>query len=303
MHGTRGGYGEHEELARRFEEQRDRLRAVAHRLLGSASEAEDAVQEAWLRLGRVDGSQVENLPAWLRTVVSRICLDLLRSRVARREELVGQQPPDQPWEDGTGQGADPEQEALLVESVGRALLVVLDRLGPAERVAFVLHDMFAVPFEQIAPIVERTPVATKKLASRARHRVHGVPVRPAGELAGHRRVVEAFLAASRGGDLAGLLVVLAPDVVRRADPAALPAGVALQSCGARAVATETLVFGRRARWAAPALVDGAVGVVVAPGGRLVLALAVTVVGERIAAYEVIADPARLARLELAVLGD
>lgn len=299
---------ERDELARRFEEQRDRLRAVAYRLLGSASEAEDAVQEAWLRLGRVDAAQVENLPAWLRTVVSRICLDLLRSRAARREELAGQQLPDQPWEDGAGEGADPEREALLVESVGRALLVVLDRLGPAERVAFVLHDLFAVPFEQIAPIVERTPVAAKKLASRARHRVHGVPgqlagARPAGELAGHRRVVEAFLAASRGGDLAGLLAVLAPDVVRRADPAALPAGVALESRGARAVATETLVFGRRARWAEAALVDGAVGVVVAPRGRLVLVLAVTVAEDRIAAYEVIADPARLARLDLAVLGD
>ncbi|GAB2702692.1 sigma-70 family RNA polymerase sigma factor [Kitasatospora kifunensis] len=302
MHGTHDENGEHEELARRFEEQRGQLRAVAYRLLGSASEAEDAVQEAWLRLSRVDGATVDNLPAWLRTVVSRICLDLLRSRAARREELVGQQPPDQPWEDGAGDGADPEQEAVLVESVGRALLVVLDTLGPAERIAFVLHDLFAVPFEQIAPIVERTPVAAKKLASRARHRVQGAPVLPGAELARHRRVVEAFLAASRGGDLAGLLAVLAPDVVRRADPAALPAGAALEARGAQLVATETLVFGRRARWAASALVDGTVGVVVAPRGRLVIALRVTVVDDRIAAYEVIADPARLARLELAVLG-
>ncbi|MEV7778159.1 sigma-70 family RNA polymerase sigma factor [Kitasatospora sp. NPDC088351] len=287
-----------EELAARFEGERGRLRAVAHRMLGSAAEAEDAVQEAWLRLGRADAAAVENLPGWLTTVVSRICLDLLRARAVRREEPAGERLPD-----GAGEDGGPEEAALLAEEVGRALLVVLDRLGPAERVAFVLHDGFAVPFEQIAPIVGRTTVAAKKLASRARQRVRGPAAVPAAELAGHREVVEAFLAASRGGDLDALLAVLAPDVVRRADPAALPAGRAAVARGALVVAGETLVFGRRARFAAPALVNGDVGVVVAPGGRLRLVLLVTVERGRVAAYEVIADPERIARLDLALLPD
>ncbi|MGF1432018.1 sigma-70 family RNA polymerase sigma factor [Kitasatospora sp. LaBMicrA B282] len=289
----------YEELAARFEEERDQLLAVAYRMLGSAAEAEDAVQEAWIRLHRAGGVGIENMAAWLRTVVSRLCLDQLRTRTARREELVGEQL--EPRRAAGAAPAGPEQEALLLESVGRALLVVLDRLGPAERVAFVLHDLFAVPFEQIAPIVERSPVATKKLASRARQRVRGVPAAPPRELARQRRVVAAFLAASRGGDLPALLAVLAPDVLRRADPAALPAGAALQARGALTVARETMVFGRRARFAAAVLVDGAVGAVVAPHGRLRLVLTFTVVGERIAGYQVIADPARLQGLELALL--
>ncbi|AZS70233.1 RNA polymerase subunit sigma-70 [Streptomyces lydicus] len=290
---------EQDRLAERFEAQRGHLRAVAYRMLGSLSDADDAVQEAWLRLSRADSGTVENLPGWLTTVVSRLCLDILRSRTARREEPVGQQPPDpaRDAEDGTG----PEPEALLIDSVGRALLVVLDTLAPAERIAFVLHDMFAVPFDRIAPLVERSPVTTKKLASRARHKVQGTPAVPAADLARQRKAVDAFLAASRDGDLDALLAVLAPDVVRRADPAALPPGAPTELRGAHLVAAGTLVFGRKARFAAPALVNGAVGIVVAPRGRLLLALTVTVEGERISTYEVIADPARLRQLDLAVL--
>ncbi|KDN18390.1 sigma-70 family RNA polymerase sigma factor [Amycolatopsis rifamycinica] len=281
-----------DDLAARFEAERGRLRGLAYRMLGSAAEADDAVQEAWLRLNRADS--VDNLAAWLTTVVSRVCLDVLRSRKARREEPfeVLAEPVDD---------VDPAAEATLADSVGRALLVVLDALGPAERVAFVLHDLFAVPFDRIAPVLDRTPAAAKKLASRARQRIRGGSPLPPADLARHRRVVDAFLAAARGGDLAALLDVLAPDVVRRADAAALPAGAALEVRGARAVAEETQVFGRRARFAQAALLDGAVGVVVAPRGRLVLALAVTVGGERVAAYEVIADPARLAALHVTLL--
>ncbi|MGW1018300.1 sigma-70 family RNA polymerase sigma factor [Streptomyces niveus] len=292
-----------DELARRFEAHRTHLRAVAHRMLGSLAEADDAVQETWLRLSRVDGAEVENLAAWLRTVLSRICLDMLRSRTSRREDPVGQRVPDRPWGAGDERAAgDPEGEAVLVDSVGRAMLVVLDTLAPAERVAFVLHDMFAVPFDRIAPLVGRSPVTTKKLASRARQRVRGTTDVPAAELDRHRAVVDAFLAASRGGDLDGLLAVLAPDVVRRADPQALPGGAATEVRGAREVARETVYFGRRSRSAETALVNGAVGVVVAPHGRLLYALTCTVEGDRIAAFEVIADPERLRGLEIAVLG-
>jgi RNA polymerase sigma factor (sigma-70 family) len=283
---------ENELLAEEFERERVRLRAVAYRMLGSVGDAEDAVQEAWLRLSRADG--VDNVAAWLTTVVARLCLDALRSRKARREDPVELLP--EPAAD-----ADPAGEAELADSVGRALLVVLDALGPAERVAFVLHDLFAVPFDRIAPVLDRTPVAAKKLASRARQRVRGTSALPAADLTRHRRVVDAFLAAARGGDLDELLTVLAPDVVRRADAAALPVGAALEARGARAVAEETQVFGKRAHFAEAALLDGAVGVVVAPRGRLLLALAVTVEGERVAAYEVIADPARLAALHVTLL--
>ncbi|MEV6875490.1 sigma-70 family RNA polymerase sigma factor [Amycolatopsis sp. NPDC051128] len=281
-----------DELAERFEAERGRLRGLAYRMLGSAAEADDAVQEAWLRLNRVDS--VDNLAAWLTPVVSRVCLDVLRSRKARREEPVEGLP--EPAAE-----ADPAGEVELADSVGRALLVVLAALGPAERIAFVLHDLFAVPFDRIAPVLDRTPVAAKKLASRARQRVRGASPLPPSDVARHRRVVDAFLAAARGGDLAELMDVLAPDVVRRADAVALPMGVALETRGARAVAEETQVFGKRARFAETALVDGAVGVVVAPRGRLLLALAVTVEDERVAAYEVIADPARLAALRITVL--
>ncbi|MFC5916344.1 sigma-70 family RNA polymerase sigma factor [Streptomyces pulveraceus] len=289
---------ERDGLTERFEAQRGQLRAVAYRMLGSLDDAEDAVQEAWLRLGRVDADGVDNLGGWLRTVVTRICLDVLRSRRSRREDLAEQQVLDQAFR---AQESPPEDEALLTESVSRALLVVLDTLDPVERVAFVLHDMFAVPFKEIAPIVGRTPVTTKKLASRARHKLRGTPAVPAAELARHRQVVSAFLTAARAGDLTAILAVLAPDVVRRADPAAVPPGGAAEVRGARAVAEGTAALAHRSRLAELALVNGAVGVIVAPRGRLVCVLAFVIVDGRIAEYDVIADPARLRRLDLAVL--
>ncbi|MFD9062760.1 sigma-70 family RNA polymerase sigma factor [Kitasatospora purpeofusca] len=279
-----------EELAVRFEAERGRLGAVARRMLGSTAEAEDAVQEAWLRLERVDAAELENLPGWLTTVVSRICLDVLRGR--RTEPVVVEEAVD-----------GPEAEAELVEEVGRAMLVVLDRLGPAERVAFVLHDGFAVPFEQIGPIVGRNTAAAKKLASRARQRVRGTGESTgAGAATGsaRREVVEAFLAAARGGDLDALLAVLAPEVVRRADPAALPAGRPVLLRGAGAVARETRVIGRRARFAVPVLVDGELCAAIAPDGRLRLLLRFEVADGRVAGFEVVADPARLAALELSL---
>jgi RNA polymerase sigma-70 factor (ECF subfamily) len=288
---------DHEGLAGEFERQRGPLRAVAYRMLGSLSEADDAVQETWLRLSRADPRAIASLEAWLRTVVSRICLDMLRARQSRREEPLGWQVP------APAQDRGPEDEALLVESVGRAMLVVLDRLAPVERVAFVLHDLFGVPFGQIAPIVDRTPATAKKLASRARQRVQGAPAVPRAELGHQQRVVEAFLAAARRGDLAALLAVLAPDVIRRADPAALPPGGETLVRGADAVARQTLVLGPRARFAEPALVNGAVGVVVASRGELLLALTLTLADGRITGYDVIADPARLRDLDLAVLGE
>ena len=286
-------------LAERFEAHRGQLRAVAYRMLGSLSDADDAVQEAWLRLSRLSSSDaggIENLEAWLRTAVSRLCLDILRTRTSRREEPLDWHAPATAAQDG-----DPEQEALLLDSVGRAMLVVLDALAPAERVAFVLHDLFAVPFDEIAPVVGRSPATAKKLASRARLRVRGAPAVPRAELARQRSVVEAFLAAARSGDLDALLAVLAPDVVRRTDPAVLQPGGQQVLSGADAVARQTLVLGPRARFAEPALVNGMVGAVIAPHGRLQLVLAVTVAGGRVTGYDVIADPARLAQLELAVL--
>jgi RNA polymerase sigma-70 factor (ECF subfamily) len=292
--------GDHDRLAERFETQRSHLRGVAYRMLGSLSEADDAVQEAWLRLRRADTSGVENLPGWLTRVVARVCLDMLRARTARREQPLGLQPPGAVV-DGQGR-RDPEQEALLAESVGLALLVVLDRLAPAERVAFVLHDLFAVPFDQIAAIVERSPTATKKLASRARHRVHGNATSPDTDRTRQRQVADVFLAATRGGDITALLAVLDPSVVRRADRAALPAGPA-ELRGAQAVAKETRVFSRRARFAQLALVDGTVGIVVAPRGRLLLAIGLTIKDDKIAEIDVIADPPRLRQLDLAVLSD
>jgi RNA polymerase sigma factor (sigma-70 family) len=287
-----------DELAARFEAHRGTLRGVAYRLLGSLAEADDAVQEAWFRLSRSEAGAISSLEAWLRTTVSRICLDLLRTRSARREEPLDGRPPAAAADDG------PEQEAVLVESVGRAMLVVLDRLAPAERVAFVLHDLFGVPFGEIAPILDRNEAATKKLASRARHRVRGgpeVPAVPPAELSRQRPVVEAFLAATRQGDLAGLLAVLAPDVVRRADAALLTPGRGPELRGADAVAREMVAFGGRSRYAAPALVNGAVGAVVAPRGRLLLVIAITVTGDRVTGYDLIADPARLGQVELSVL--
>lgn len=290
---------EQDELAARFEEYRDHLIGVAYRMLGSVSEAEDAVQESWLRMARADTRGVANLGGWLTTVVSRICLDLLRSRRARPEQPAGERIPDEAQDFAPDN--DPEREALHADSVGRALLVVLDRLQPAERAAFVLHDLFAVPFDEIAPVVDRTTVTTKKLASRARRKIRGAPMVSGAELVRQRHLVDAFIAASRAGDVDAALAVLAPDVVRRADRAALPTGRPTEVRGAETVAEEVAVFGRNARFAEPALIDGAVGIVVAPHGRVWLAITVTVAGDRIASYQLIADPARLRRLDIGVL--
>ena len=279
-------------LAARFEDTRPHLRSVAYRMLGSLPEADDAVQESWLRVSRGDRDDVADWTAWLTTVVARVCLDMLRARRARREEPVGAHPPEQ-----AGTQADPEQEAVLADSVGVALLVVLDALGPAERLAFVLHDMFAVPFDEIALIVGRSATAARQLASRGRRRVRGVPV-PAAVDDRRRAVVEAFLAASRDGDFDALLALLDPDVEVTAD-----LGPATRTVrGARAVAGQALLFAARGRFAAPALVDGAAGIVVAPRGRLVTTLTFAVAGGRITRLHVIADPELLARQTIAVLG-
>lgn len=291
--------GERDWLARRFEENRGHLRGVAYRMLGSLSEAEDAVQEAWLRFSRADTSGIENLGGWLTTVVARVCLDMLRSRKSRREEALGVTETIASRADGI----DPEQEALLADSVGLALLVVLETLAPAERLAFVLHDLFAMPFDEIAPIVGRSATAARQLASRARRRVQGAAPVPSADLARQREVVEAFLAAARAGDFEGLLAVLDPDVVRRLDDVAAAAGAPRELRGAQAVARGALAGSQRAR-AAPvalALVDGSVGVVVAPRGRLSTVILFNISRGRIVEMDVIADPARLGRLHLAVL--
>jgi RNA polymerase sigma factor (sigma-70 family) len=278
-------------VADRFDADRDHLRAVAHRMLGSPDEADDAVQEAWIRADRADLDDVENLTGWFTTTTARVCLDMLRARRTRPVPAPSPALADAP------DAVEPEAEAVLAESVGRALLVVLDRLSPAQRVAFVLHDLFAVPFDDVAAVVDRSVPAAKKLASRARERVRGAPVAGPARHAEHRRVVQAFLDASRGGDLDALLRLLAPDVVRTADAAAAP-HVARSVCGARAVAGETRVSA--ARCGEVALVDGAAGIVVAPRGRLFAVLRVRVDGGRISEVEVIADPARLSRIALAV---
>ena len=286
-------------LVERFEEHRSHLRGVAYRMLGSANEADDAVQEAWLRISRVDSSNVENLPAWLTTVVARVCLNMLRSRTARREEPLDVDRRE-PVVSHDGR-SDPEQEALLADSVGLALLVVLDTLSPAERLAFVLHDMFDLPFDEIAPIVGRSSAATRQLASRARRRVKGSPPVPEPDLVRQRRVVDAYLSATRGGDFEALVKLLDPDVVLRADAEAMPSGTAVEIRGAQAVAKGALASAERARFAGPALVDGAVGLVMAPRGRLFLVLGFTFDGDTITDIDVIADPARLRTLDLAVL--
>jgi RNA polymerase sigma factor (sigma-70 family) len=285
-------------LAERFEAHRPHLRAVAYRMLGSASEADDAVQEAWLRLDRADTSGVDNLGGWLTTVVARVCLDMLRSRTSRREQPLGVHLPEPPGSHADGN--DPEQEALLAEGVGLALLVVLETLAPAERVAFVLHDMFAVPFDQIAPVLGRSPNATKMLASRARRRVQGAATVPDADLGRQRAVVDAFLAASRGGDFEALVALLDPDVVLRADRAAVRSGASRELRGAAAVAG---AFSGRARFARPALVDGAVGAVWAPGGRPRVVFGFTITGGKIVEIDILADPERLRQLDLADLDD
>jgi RNA polymerase sigma-70 factor (ECF subfamily) len=285
-------------LAERFEEHRGHLRAVAYKMLGSLSEADDAVQESWLRLSRTDTSEVENLRAWLTTVVARVSLNVLRSRRTRREEPLDVRVPDPvvTADDGT----QPEHEALLADSVGLALLVVLDTLGPAERLAFVLHDMFGVPFDEIAAMVDRSPAAARQLASRARRRVQGAAPVPDGDLAAQRRVVDAFFAAARDGDFEALVAVLHPDVVSRGDGGP---GASAVARGAREVAARALTFARLAPFVRPALVNGAAGAVVTPRGKPFSVMGFTVVGGRIVEIDAITDPARLRALDLAVLDD
>ncbi|MGW6939858.1 sigma-70 family RNA polymerase sigma factor [Streptomyces xanthophaeus] len=282
-------------LAEQFEEKRGHLRAVAYRMLGSLSEAEDAVQEAWFRLDRTDTRAVENLGGWLTTVVARVCLDQLRSRKARREESLDGavgfpepllSPPD---------GMDPEQEVLLADSVGLALLVVLEQLAPAERLSFVLHDMFGVPFDEIAPIVERTPAAARQLASRARRRVQGGAPAPDVDTGRQKEIVGAFLAAARGGSFEGLIAVLDPDVVLRVD-------LSEAALGAQAVARQALTFQRLAPYARPALVNGVPGLVtITPEGKAVAVMGFTVSGGRIVAIDILADPERLQQVDVTVL--
>ena len=288
-------------LIERFEEHRPQLRAVAYRMLGSVSEADDAVQDAWLRLSRADTSEVENLGAWLTTVVARVCLNMLRSRKHRREEPLEVRVPDPIISPESG--VDPEHEAVLADSVGLALLVVLETLTPAERLAFVLHDMFAVPFDEIAPMIERSPAAARQLASRARRRVQGQAPAPDPDLARQRQVVDAFFAAARDGDFDGLLAVLDPDVVLRSDGGSARPRLTLELHGAPAVAGQAITSSRLSPFVRPALVNGAAGVVVAPHGRPQFVMAFTVRGGKIVAIEVLADPDRLRQLDLTALDD
>ncbi|MGC0419905.1 sigma-70 family RNA polymerase sigma factor [Embleya sp. AB8] len=286
-------------LAERFEAHRGHLSAVAYRMLGSLSEADDALQETWLKLSRSDPNAVDNLAGWLTTVVGRVCLDMLRSRRSRGEESLDARVhvPD-PIVTAMS-GGDPEQEVMLADSVGLALLVVLETLAPAERLAFVLHDLFAVPYDEIAPIVDRTPAAARQLASRARRRVQGAAPAPDGDLAVQREVVDAFLAAARGGDFDALVAVLDPDVVARADGGALRPGGVVR--GAAEVAGNALAFARLADVARPALINGTAGVVSIVAGQPMSVLAFTIARRRIVTIDILADPERLRRLDLTVL--
>ncbi len=288
----------HEWLANEFEGYRTHLRAVAYRMLGSMSEADDAVQESWLRLSRSDTSSVENLGGWLTTVVARVCLDMLCSRESRREESLDEHVVDPIV--SSEDGIDPEHEALMADSVGLALLVVLDTLNPSERLAFVLHDLFAVPFDEIAPIVGRSPTATRQLASRARRRVQGAATDSDADLTRKREVIEAFLAASRDGDFDSLLTVLDPDVVLRADKAAVDMSASEEIRGSKNVAKQ---FSGRARAAQPALVNGAIGLVWAPGGQTRVVFDFTIKGRKIVAIDQLADPEHLRKLDLTFLNE
>jgi RNA polymerase sigma-70 factor (ECF subfamily) len=291
---------EREWLTEHFEVHRARLRAVAYRMLGSVSEADDAVQDAWLRLSRADTSSVENLGAWLTTVVARVCLNMLRSRGSRREDPldVHVHVPDPII--SPEHGSDPEHEAVLADSVGLALLVVLETLTPAERLAFVLHDMFAVPFDEIAPMIDRSPAAARQLASRARRRVQGQAPAPDRDLKRQRDVVDAFFAAAHHGDFEALVAVLDPDVVLRSDGGGARARHTVVITGARNVAEQALTFGRLSPFTRPALINGAAGVVVAHG-RPLSVMAFTVAGGKVLAIDVLSDPERLQQLDLAGL--
>jgi RNA polymerase sigma factor (sigma-70 family) len=286
-------------LAERFDERRRHLRAVAYRMLGSLNEADDAVQEAWFRLNRSDAAAIENLDGWLTTVVARICLNVLKARRSRPEEPVGVRVPD-PIVTSVDE-RDPEQEALLADSVGLALLVVLDTLSPAERLAFVLHDMFAVPFDEIAAVVGRSPAAARQLASRARRRVRGQAPVPDADLAIQQAAVDAFMTAAREGDFEALLAVLDPDVVLRADAGAPPAGMSRVVRGAEAVARQALAFRRLDLYLRPALINGAAGAVSIRDGRPYAVTGFIVRGGKIVELDILADPERLRRLELTVL--
>jgi len=300
-------------LAARFEENRSHLRAVAYRMLGSLAEADDAVQESWLRLSRSNASAIDNLSGWLTTVVARVSLDMLRSRASRREDSIDAEPAQDNVARATHTSptADPEQEALMADSVGLALLVVLDRLEPAERLAFVLHDVFAMPFDEIASIVDRTPAAARQLASRARRRVQGVPENSTAALASlqqrqaQSQTVRAFLSALRAGDFQGLIAVLAPDVVVTLDPRAARPGAPTTLIGAENWARGAIAYSQLARNPSlhSVLINGAPGLIFAPHGRLNRALTFTFSDDatRIASAEIIADPARLATLNLGVL--
>jgi RNA polymerase sigma factor (sigma-70 family) len=291
---------EHHWLAEQFEANRARLRAVAYRMLGSLSEADDAVQESWIRLSRGDTAGIENLSGWLTTVVARVCLNMLRSRKSRREEPLRVHVPDPIV--SRADGLDPEQAALLADSVGLALLVILETLAPDERLAFVLHDMFAMQFDDIAPIVGRSPSAARQLASRARRRVQRAATVPDADPARQREAVDAFLAAARGGDFDALLAVLDPDVVLRADRGAVAPGASRVVRGAREVAGGALTFARLAEFARPALVNGAPGIVSSlPGGRPLAVMGFTVRRGKIVEIDILADPARLRQLDLTVV--
>jgi RNA polymerase sigma factor (sigma-70 family) len=296
-------------LTERFEENRPRLRGVAYRMLGSLSEAEDAVQEAWLRLSHVDTDAIDNLGGWLTTVVSRVCLDMLRGRKLRRERLGGEQVGEP--QAVRGEGTDPEAEAVLADSVGVALLVVLDTLSPAERLAFVLHDLFDLPFDEVGSIMGRSPAAAKQLASRARRRVRGSPAPSEPGRARQREVVEAFLRAVRGGDLEGLLAVLDPDAVIRIDGATRMAGGARDAAdtvkeisGASAWAAQLLAMARGMRFTPfvqPVIIDGSVGLIVAPHGKLTRAVTFTLDHDRVTRIEIVGDQARLRQLDITML--
>ena len=284
-----------EHLGQRFEAERDHLRAVAYRMLGSATEADDAIQETWLRLNRSDAGSIENLSGWLTTVIARVCLDMLRSRKSRREESIDSEFAEPVAE--SSQSMNPEQEALLADSIGVALLVVLDTLAPAERLAFVMHDMFDVSFDEIATIIGRSPQAARQLASRARRRVRGPEKVQQINLKRERKVVDAFLTALRAGDFEGLLAVLDPDVLVRVD---IPGRAVAEVRGAANWARGAVAYSQLVRGVQPALVDGTPGLVFAPGGRLSRVLTFKVVGDQIVEFEVIANPERLQQLELLI---
>jgi RNA polymerase sigma-70 factor (ECF subfamily) len=285
-------------LAERFEENRGHLRAVAYRMLGSLAEADDAVQEAWIRLSRADTAEVENLGAWLTTVVTRVCLNVLRSRRAHHEESLETHVPDPIV--GPEAGLDPEREAVLSDSVGLAMLVVLEMLAPAERVAFVLHDMFGVSFEEIATILGRSPIATRQLASRARRRVQGRQREPDTDLDGQRQVIDAFFAAARQGNFEALIAVLDPDVVLRADGGPLRPAASAMRTGAAAVASQALMFANPRSTVHPTLINGAAGVVITLDGQPISLMAFTVRGGKIVEINSVTDPHRLRRLQTLV---